>query len=362
VIGLGRRAALAVLFVGAAALARGAVEGAAELAPAFGERSFHLLHVPFLDFGPADPGSPAAGRVTGQFEAAYASTFSSTWHALTFHKQFGLVGQPLTPAEAASIHEEFPEERVFFVEGELLRIAGTARVGLSRTLSLSAELVWISHDAVHGGNAVESFHRAFGLEQSGRDEFPASEFAVMLQRPGHDITFDDREPESGFGDTTATLSWRPARASAWSYGLDAAVKAPTGRAEDLNGSGSWDAGALGYARRDGPRWTFDAEGGVVFPGRWDSSTELPVAWYSRLLLGATRSFGGRTRVGASATLEQSPFRHDALGDLSHPGLEIALGVERDFCSGTSAALTLTENVPSFGDRADFGLALRFRFK
>jgi hypothetical protein len=362
VIGIGRRAALAVLFIGTAALVGGAPDGAGDLAPAFGERSFHLLHVPFLDFGPADPGAPAAGRLTGRFEAAYASTFSSTWHALTFHKQLGLVGQPLTPGEAASIHGQFPEERVFFIEGEIVRIAGTARLGLTRTLSLSTELVWISHDAIHGGNAVESFHRAFGLEQSGREEFPASQFAVMLQRPGHEITFDDRLPDSGFGDTTATLSWRPARTSAWSYGIDAAVKAPTGRAEDLNGSGSWDTGALGYARRDGSRWTFDAEAGVVVPGRWDSSTELPVAWYSRLLLGATRSFGARTRVGASATLEQSPFRHDALGDLSHPGLEIALGVEHDFCRGTAAALTLTENVPSMGDRADFGLALRIRFR
>jgi len=358
---IGRRAALALLLIGAASLARASPDGV-DPAPVFGERSFHLLHVPFLDFGPADPGSPAAGRVTGRFEAAYASTFSSTWHALTFHKQFGLVGQPLTPAEAASIHAEFPEERVFFVEGDLLRLAGTARVGLGRTLSLSAEVVWISHDAIHGGNAVESFHRAFGLEQSGRNEFPPSEFAVMVQRPGREITFDDRVPESGLGDTTATLSWRPARESAWSYGVDAALKAPTGRAEDWNGSGSWDAGAVGYARRDGPRWAVDAEGSVVVPGRWDSSTELPVAWYSRLLLGATRSFGARTRVGASATFEQSPFRRDALGDLSHPGLEIALGVERDFCRGTSAALTLTENVPAFGDRADFGLALRLRFK
>jgi hypothetical protein len=362
VIGLGRRAALAVLFLGAAALARGVEDGAGELAPAFGQRSFHLLHVPFLDFGPADPGSPAPGSVTGRMEAAYASTFSSTWHALTFHRDLGLVGQPLTPAEAASIHRDFPDDRVFFVEGELLRIAGSARMGLTQTLSLSVELVWISHDAIHGGNAIESFHRAFHLLQPGRDEFPASEFAVMIQRPGREITFDGRAPESGLGDTTATLSWRPARTSAWSCGVDAAVKAPTGRAEDFNGSGSWDAGALGYVRRDGTRWTLDAEGSVVAPGRWDTSTGLGVAWYSRILLGASRAFGARTRVGASATLEQSPFRRDSLGDLSDPGLEIALGVERDLSRRTSAALTLTENVPSFGDRADFGLTIRIRFR
>ena len=331
-------------------------------APAFGQRSYHVLHVPFLDFGPADPAAPAPGRFTGRFDAAYASTFSSTWHALTFHKQFGLVGRPFTRQEADAIHAGFPEERVFFVESDLLRLAGAARAGLTPTLSVSAEVVWISHDAIHGGNAVEAFHRAFGLEQSGRNEFPASQFAIVLQRPRREITFDDRVPDSGFGDTTATLSWRPAPRSAWSYGADAAVKAPTGRAEALNGSGSWDAGALAFARRRGEKWTFDGEAGVVAPGRWRTSTDLSVAWFSRVLLGATRAFGARTRAGISATCEQSPFRREGLGDLSHAGLEIALGVERDVSARTSAALTLTENVPAFGDRADFGLTLRLRFR
>ncbi|HET7452009.1 MAG TPA: DUF3187 family protein, partial [Thermoanaerobaculia bacterium] len=330
--------------------------------PAFGERSYHVLHVPFLDFGPADPAAPLPGRVIGNFAAAYASTFSSTWHALTFHKQFGLVGRPFTRAEAEAIHADFPDERVFFLESDLLRLAGTARVGLTAALSLSAEVVWISHDAIHGGNAIESFHRAFGLAQSGRDEFPDSQFAVVVQHPHRELTFDDRMPDPGFGDTTATLSWRPVRRSAWSYGADAAVKAPTGNAGDLNGSGSWDAGALGFARRQGEKWTLDGQAGFVVPGRWHSSTGLDVTWFSRLFVGATRAFGGRTRVGISATYEQSPFRQEGLGDLSHPGLEIALGADRDLSAGTSAALTLTENVPSFGDRADFGLTLRVRWR
>jgi hypothetical protein len=295
-------------------------------------------------------------------ETAYASTFSSTWHALSYHKNLGLVGQPFTSDEADSIHRDFPGDRVFFLESDLLRASLSGRAGLTRTLSVAVEIVYVSHDAVRGGAAVEAFHRAFGLPQSGRDEFPADAFDIVIQRPNGPMTFDGRAPGSGPGDATATLSWRPGRASLWSLGADAAVKAPAGRARDFNGSGSWDAGALAFARRDGARWTLDGEAGVVVPGRWHSETGLPVAWFARVLVGATRSFGARTRAGFSATFEQSPFRRDGLGDLSHPGLEIALGLERDLSSRTSAALTLTENVPSFGDRADFGLALRLRTK
>jgi len=350
---------MAVALVGG--LGRGAPAWASdEPAPAFGERSFHVLHVPFLDFGPADPRRPAPGKLTLSVEAAYASTFSSTWHALTYHRQEGLLGRPFTREEAERIHRDFPEERMFFLASDLLRVAATGRVGISPAISVSAELVYVSHDAVHGGSAVQAFHRAFGLDQSGRAEFPADAFDIVVQRPGGPMTFDDRVPASGWGDTTVTASFRPAGRGRWSAGADAAVKAPTGRARDENGSGSWDAGALAFLRRDGRRWALDAEASFVAPGSGRLAVGLRTAPFARLLLGATRRFGERTRIGASVTGEQSPFRREALGDLSRPGMEVALGISRDARFG-SAALTITENVPAFGDRADFGLALRLRF-
>ena len=321
-----------------------------------------MLHVPFLDFGPADASAPAPGSAAWTFDAAYASTFSSTWHALSYHRDLGLSGRPFTSAEADAIHRDFPGDRVFFLEADVLRTSLSGRLGLTRELSASVELVYVSHDAIRGGSAVEAFHRAFGLPQSGRDEFPSDAFDIVLQRPGRAITFDDRTPGSGPGDTTATLSWRPAAASVWSWGADAAVKAPTGSARNFNGSGSWDGGVLAFARRDGRRWTFDGEAGYVFPGRWHTDTGLTSAGFARFFLAATRALGARARAGVSATFEQSPFRRDGMGDLSHSGFEVAVGLERDVSRRASAGLTVTENVPAFGDRADFGLALRIRVK
>jgi len=280
---------------------------------------------------------------------------------LTFHRDPALTGKPFTPAEARAIHAQFPADAVFYVEGDLLRTSLDLRFGLSPVLSLSAGLVWISHDSVHIGSALESFHRVFGLDQPGRKEFPSDAFAVVLQRPGGALTFDDRVPQKGWGDTTATLSWRPIRRSAWSFGADLALKAPSGDAEAYDGSGSWDAGVLGFARRDGERWACDAEAGFVAPGKWRSAAGLPVAPFARLLLGATRSFGSSTRVGATATVEQSPFRRDGMGDLSRAGVEFGLGVERDFGRRGTARLTLTDGLPSLGDRADFGIALKLRY-
>jgi len=280
---------------------------------------------------------------------------------LTFHRDAGLVGRPFTLAEAQAIHAQFPEDAVFYVEGDLLRTSLDLRFGLSPVLSLSAGIVWISRDTVHIGSALESFHRTFGLDQAGRREFPSDAFAVVLQRPGEPLAFDDRVPPDGWGDTTATLSWRPVRGGVWGFGADVSVKAPTGRARAHDGSGSWDAGVLAFARRDGARWTLDAEAGFVAPGKWRSGAGLPVAPFARLLLGATRSVGSKTRVGATATVEQSPFRRDRMDDLSRAGVELGLGVERDFGRRGAARLTLTDGLPSLGDRADFGIALRLRY-
>jgi hypothetical protein len=330
-------------------------------ASAFGERSLHVLHVPFLFFGPADPASPAPGEVGASLEAAAASTFSSTWHALTFHRDPALVGKPFTVAEARAIHRQFPDDAVYYLESDLLRVALTPRVGLSSVLSLSAEIVWISHDAVRVGSTLESIHRAFGFRQPGREEFPSDAFGIVLQRPGGALTFDGRVPSDGWGDTTATLSWRPPRPSGWRFGADVAIKAPTGSAEDYGSSGSWDAGVLGFARRDGERWSLDAETGVVVPGKWRAAAGLPVAPFARVLLGATRSVGTRTRIGASATVEQSPFRRDAMGDVSRTGVEFGLGIERDFVSRGRARLTLTDSLWDLGDRADFGVTLKLAY-
>ena len=315
----------------------------------------------FLFFGPVDPAEPPAETASLSLETAAASTFSSTWQALTFHRDPAVEGKSATLAEAQSIHRQFPSDPVFYLEGNVLRTALTPRVRLSPVLSLSAEVVWISHDAVRLGSGLESFHRMFGLDQPGRREFPSDAFGVVMQRPGGSLTFDDRVPSDGWGDTTATLSWRPLRRSAWRFGADLAVKAPTGSSGDFNGSGSWDAGLLGFARIEGERWTFDAETGFVAPGRWRSSAGLSVAPFARLMVGATRSVGSRTRVGATATLEQSPFRRDRMGDLSRAGVEFGLGIERDLRHRGTARLTLIDGLPRMGDRADFGIALKIGY-
>ncbi len=342
-----------------AGAARGTEPRSSDETPAFGERSLYLLHSPILFFGPADPADLSPGELTLSFEEAYGNTFSETFHARAIHRDRGLTGEPFRQSEAEDLHNGFPNDAMTLVDGEILRSSLSGRIGVARSFSLGLEVVYASHNAFTLDRGIESFHSAFGLKDVGRTYFPSGRFVVMLQQPGGALEFDDRSPQSGFGDTTLTFSYRaPGETRSVKFGFDAALKAPTGRARDLNGSGSWDAGVSAFVRRYGRKWNFGAEAGIVFPGSWKGPVALETASFARVSVNAARRFGDRTRAGCSFTFEQSPFRRERLSGVSRSGGEVGLGIERDLYRRWSTRITLIENVPSLGDRADLGLVLR----
>jgi hypothetical protein len=331
--------------------------------PAFGSRSLYALHVAIFDFGPAETRALARGESEWTLESGYANTFSHSWHPVLYHDALGPPGTPFRADEAARIHRDFPQEAAWFLDAEVLRSAFSGRVGLSPSLFLSAEIPWVSHDAFTADRVIDTFHRAFGLGQAGRTDFPTGRFVAMLQAPNGPMRFDNRMPEPGIGDVSASLSWRPAPVSGGrTFGVDVAVKAPTGAAEDYNGSGSWDAGVLAFLARTGRLWRFDAQAGIVFPGRWRGALPLSLAPFGRIFLSAALRLWPRTRIGASVTYEQSPFHREALGPVSQAGMEVALGLERDVASDVAVRLTVTEHIAALGDRADVGAALGMRLR
>jgi hypothetical protein len=332
-------------------------------ATAFAIRSMHLLHLPLLDFGAAQPGAPAPGAFEWTLFSVYATTYSTTWHARRVHDDPARRGTPLSQEEADYIHAAFPQDEVLFVDGEALRTAVSARYGLTRSFSISVEIPYITRGLKGLEGFVVDFHKTLGLSENGRDEFPRGRATVMLQYPGGPLSLTDFVPDSGLGDVTATLSWRRARsAGGWTLGADLALKGPTGSAANWNGSGGWDGGLLAFLVWEKGRWTLEADGSVVVPGRWKVPVPLDPTVTSRILLSAIYGFSERTRAGISITAAQSPFRNHPYSSLSKSGVEEGLGVEHDFGRHCSARLMLTEQLPSAGDRSDFGVFLGLRFR
>jgi len=324
---------------------------------AFGERSLALLDLPVFHFPPADPEPIERGETRWSLSAAYGSSFSKTWHAATVHRELGRAGRPFSREEAEFIHGRFPGDAVVFIDAELLRSAIRGRVGLTETLSVSAEVPVVSFSSFTWDSAVEGFHSALGISQAGRSAFARGGHSIVLQRPGREVHFSDRGARTRLGDVSLTLSWRAPPAGSLRFGADAAIKTPTGTRADLAGSGSWDAGLLLFARLPAGRWSIGAESALVVPGAWRSFRGISTAPFGRVLLLAHCPLGRRTGVGASVAYEQSALRENGLGDASRAGMEAAIGLEWRATPRVFARLTLIENIPGLGDRADVGLAL-----
>ncbi len=226
---------------------------------------------------------------------------------------------------------------------------------------LTLEVPYVSHDAFTLDGFVAFFHRAVGLGQAGRTEFPDGSYVLMFQPSNGPMTLDGRRPRSGVGDVSATLSWRPPVRGGTSYGLDLALKAPTGSARDYNGSGGWDGGLRLFVAHPGKRWLLQGEAGLVLLGAWKAPPGISPSSVGRLFLGAAYRLSPRTRMGASLTCEQSPFRNAGLGAVSRAGMEAALGLERDVSRRLAARATVTEHLSALGDRADIGFSIQLRY-
>ncbi len=331
--------------------------------PAFGQRSLYVLHVPFFFFGPARLRSMERGESEWTLSTAYANSFSHSWHAPKVHEELGPPGTPFRSDEADAIHQSFPQETVWFVDGEVLRTSLQGSIGLAPGLGVEVEIPYVSHDAFTLDSFVSSFHSTFGLGQAGRTVFPDGSFVLMFQPSDGDMTFDGRRSRAGVGDLSATFSWRPGAArGAARYGLDLALKAPTGSARDYNGSGSWDGGVRLFLARAARRWLLEAEAGVVFLGRWKAPLGISPSPVGRAFLSASYRLSPAMRMGASVTYEQSPFRKAGLGEVSRAGMEAALGLERDVSARLAARATVTEHLSALGDRADIGFSVGLRYR
>ncbi|MFI5182272.1 MAG: DUF3187 family protein [Thermoanaerobaculia bacterium] len=320
-------------------------------------RNTYLLALPFLHFGGLTGSPPAPGELRLRVEAIYSNTFSHTFRPDALKLELGTRGLPFTHAEAQMAHDWYGDEVIYFVDSEVLRTALTAELGLSRELSVAVEVPYLTFSAVSADGAILAFHRAFGLGQNERQDFPRGGFEVVLQAPYGPLAFDDRRPAAGFGDISATLKWRHPVGGTALLLTDVSVKAPTGSSDDFRGSGSADVGAMvGLSRTFGPQGWF-LQGGIVIPGRWKGPLGLDASPFGRLLAGTSRLLGRRTVVSLSATLEGSPVSGYHLQAVSQPAVEIVVGARRALGTWGSADLTINEHIPRFGDGTDIGIRL-----
>lgn len=173
----------------------------------------------------------------------------------------------VTPAERAVVRLDAAYSSLFLLgerpgrtwemDGEYLRVAPGARLGLGGGLELAAEIPFAHTSGGFLDSFVIDYHDAFGLPDQGRDESPKDDFAIEATRNGARVWSVERDSLELL-DVPIHATWRLAAPGRDRLGLAVrgGVELPTGDDERGYGSGEIDAslGLLGELELGGVAW------------------------------------------------------------------------------------------------------------
>ena len=210
---------------------------------------------------------------------------------------------------------------------------------------------------------VDGFHDAFGLGDSGRDDFPSGDNIIELA-PKNGVSINSDSSGSEARDLRLTLQHNltcgSASMPAISFALDLGFHAG-GRAQ-LRGDNPWSVSfSTALARRFGQGFYTYAGLGYAWHGL-DQARGLPLEdsqWSGMLAFewryGAKSSWVLQYLLSEGVAKDRDPF--------DKPTNEINIGWKREIAEGTVFEIGLIENIIEVDNSPDFGLhfGLQYRF-
>ena len=183
-----------------------------------------------------------------------------------------------------------PTELALDGETWVLRLAG--RHVWKNGWRIMAGVPVVSHQGGGTDSFIEEYHDALGLPDGNRKRRPAGRLEYRYRRNGETL-FSQTDSTTGLGDVFVAVAAPLARDSAGARALDAVagVELPTGDADRLLGSGSWDF-SLGLAAADFATlatWNLELHGGAGVLAMTEGDVlpdfQEPVAVYGDLAVG-----------------------------------------------------------------------------
>ena len=245
---------------------------------------------------------------------------------------------------------------VLVIDAETAVVNLSLRRRLGERFEFGLDVPWVRHSGGYLDRVIFDFHDLVGLSNSAR-EGPDDQFQLYFERNGLTL-LDISTPVSGIGDIQLSAATRIGRAT-----LRAGVKAPTGSADKLTGSGAVDLSLGIYG--GGTKTLFDREldysgfAGVLKLGNGDV---LPDLQRSVVPYG-----GGILRWHATGRLSlatqiyiQGPYFDANLDELGGTTFQLAFGGDyRLPQSGWLFRFAIAEDVAA-GAAPDFALHLSVR--
>ena len=199
----------------------------------------------------------------------------------------------------------------YTLDGEVLELRLHFEHALGERFAVRAELPWrrLSGGSLDG--FVDDWHGFFGLPGGSRRRLPENQLLIEFRENGETLLRYD-ESVSGIGDIPIALGYQLHASERSALATWLTVKAPTGSADDLTGSGAVDVAAtLAGQRSLHERWQLFGQASVAWLGEGDILPERQESFAWTLMGGLT--WNAWRALDLTAQLEANSAIYDGLG-------------------------------------------------
>jgi hypothetical protein len=179
------------------------------------------------------------------------------------------------------------ERRSYTLDGEVFELRVQAEHALGERFAVHGELAWRQLSGGSLDSLVESWHDLFGMPNGSRDRLPQD--ALLIEyRAGESTLLRVDDDSSGFADLPLALGYQLTASERGAVATWLTIKVPTGKAEDLTGSGAVDVAlSLAGERQLSERWQLFGQANVAWLGKGDVLADLQQDFAGSLLAGTT---------------------------------------------------------------------------
>ena len=206
--------------------------------------------------------------------------------------------------------EDFSADGNYTLDAETLELRLHFDHGLSERFALHAELPWrkVSEGSLDG--FIDDWHGVFGLPGGSRRRLPEDQLLIEFEQDGATLLSID-ESTSGIGDIPLALGYQIYATDSSAVSTWLTVKAPTGSADDLTGSGAVDVAAtLAVQSQVHERWQLFGQASVAWLGEGDLLPELQESFAWTLMGGVT--WNAWRALDLTAQLEANSRLYDGI--------------------------------------------------
>jgi len=183
--------------------------------------------------------------------------------------------------------EEFSADGRYTLDAETFEVRLHFNHAFAERFALHAELPWRKVNEGSLDGFIDDWHGLFGLPEGSRPRLPEDQLLIEFEQAGTTLLSID-ESSSGIGDIPLGLGYQLYATDGGALSTWLTVKAPTGSADDLTGSGAVDVAAtLAGQKQLNEHWQLFGHASVAWLGEGDLLPELQESFAWTLMGGLT---------------------------------------------------------------------------